>query len=517
MQTWIWFVVFAFRWWNALWVKTFFQPDEFYQSLEVAHHLVFGYGFLTWEWRNSIRSGLHPLIFATLYRLLKVLGWDSNYTIMLCAPRILQGTFAAILDYGTYQFALHRYGRRAARWTLACSLFSYFNAYVGVRTFANSLETTLTALALWQWQKYLKLVSQSQTKTIHNPNLKFRALIWFIIFIGIAFLIRPTNLLVWVVPTLLWTTSPKVSFLRPSLIFARVRQLVLEVLNHLPEITAVTSAIFIFNVLVDRYVYGRFVFPIVSFFNFNVTSGLSSLYGVNSSHYYLSQAIPIICGGYIVFLLLSFDLQAIFAVGFILLPYSFIAHKEFRFVYPLSPIILSAIGNGLASVSSKWIRRAFVIISTVHIGVAIVLCRYHQLGAAEVMPLIHSLAAQNKTGIILAPCHTTPWQSQIHVPIADHTWRFLTCEPFEHPFDETNRFYLDMPAYLDQLDAYPDYLVFFEERLPSLEKYFHSKGLLYNEFARYFNSWIPESEERRGNLLVYEKQYESFNEGKSRI
>ena len=28
---------------------TFFQPDEFYQSLEVAHRAIFGYGRLTWE------------------------------------------------------------------------------------------------------------------------------------------------------------------------------------------------------------------------------------------------------------------------------------------------------------------------------------------------------------------------------------------------------------------------------------------------------------------------------------
>ncbi|EPY49795.1 pig-B [Schizosaccharomyces cryophilus OY26] len=512
MQTWMWFVVFAFRWWNALWVKTFFQPDEFYQSLEVAHHLVFGYGFLTWEWRKYIRSGLHPLVFALLYRFLKLLGWDSNYTIMVGAPRILQGTFAAILDYATYQFALNRYGRRAAQWTLACSLFSFFNAYVGVRTFANSLETPLTALALWEWQKYLKYSSQIRTNAIDNPNLRFRSFLRFLTFIGIAFLIRPTNLLVWVVPVLLWTKSPRESFLSPSKIFSRVRLLFFEVLYHLPATLTVIGMILVLNVLVDRYVYGHFVFPIFSFFNFNVTSGLSSLYGVNSSHYYLSQAIPLICGGYLIFLLLSLDLQAVLAVGFVLLPYSFISHKEFRFVYPLSPILLSAIGNALASVSSKWIRRGFLFISAVHIGVAIVLCRFHQLGAADVMPLIHSLASQNKTGIILAPCHTTPWQSHIHVPNADHTWRFLTCEPFERPLDETDRFYSDMPAYLDQLDTFPDYLIFFQERLPLLENYFNTRGLLYTEFATYFNSWIPESEERRGDLLVYKKQSQSLNE-----
>lgn len=33
--------------------KTFFQPDEFYQSLEPAHRMVWGTGYETWEWRDS--------------------------------------------------------------------------------------------------------------------------------------------------------------------------------------------------------------------------------------------------------------------------------------------------------------------------------------------------------------------------------------------------------------------------------------------------------------------------------
>ncbi|RHY09382.1 hypothetical protein DYB36_008543 [Aphanomyces astaci] len=36
----------AFRVFNALFVRTYFNPDEFWQSSEVAHHMVFGYGYL---------------------------------------------------------------------------------------------------------------------------------------------------------------------------------------------------------------------------------------------------------------------------------------------------------------------------------------------------------------------------------------------------------------------------------------------------------------------------------------
>ena len=34
--------------------------DETWQSVEIAHKLVFGYGHLTWEWVEGIRSYLHP-------------------------------------------------------------------------------------------------------------------------------------------------------------------------------------------------------------------------------------------------------------------------------------------------------------------------------------------------------------------------------------------------------------------------------------------------------------------------
>lgn len=60
----------------ALSTRTFFQPDEFFQSLEPAHHLVFGYGYLTWEWLTStpIRSIVYPALNVPVYWLLKISG-----------------------------------------------------------------------------------------------------------------------------------------------------------------------------------------------------------------------------------------------------------------------------------------------------------------------------------------------------------------------------------------------------------------------------------------------------------
>jgi phosphatidylinositol glycan class B len=60
----------------ALVTRTFFQPDEYFQSLEPAHRIVFGYGQLTWEWLNPkpIRSIFYPALNVPVYFLLKLLG-----------------------------------------------------------------------------------------------------------------------------------------------------------------------------------------------------------------------------------------------------------------------------------------------------------------------------------------------------------------------------------------------------------------------------------------------------------
>lgn len=63
-------------------VQTFFVPDEYYQSVEIAHKLVFGYGHLTWEWHQGIRSYGYPLIFAVLFKILKIFSLDSPQAVV---------------------------------------------------------------------------------------------------------------------------------------------------------------------------------------------------------------------------------------------------------------------------------------------------------------------------------------------------------------------------------------------------------------------------------------------------
>jgi len=83
----------------AVSTRTFFQPDEYFQCLEPAHRIAFGYGHLTWEWVSSkpIRSAAYPAIWAWLFKLLALLGPEDDnmivsHTLPLTEPHLTELT-----------------------------------------------------------------------------------------------------------------------------------------------------------------------------------------------------------------------------------------------------------------------------------------------------------------------------------------------------------------------------------------------------------------------------------------
>lgn len=112
-QLFIFVICLLFRYLNAYLTRTYDNPDEYWQGQEVAHHLVFGYGYLTWEWQEKIRSFAHPLTVATIYKCLKSLGLDHSY-ILIAAPRYFQATLAAVADLSTYTLAKKVFGNHIA-------------------------------------------------------------------------------------------------------------------------------------------------------------------------------------------------------------------------------------------------------------------------------------------------------------------------------------------------------------------------------------------------------------------
>jgi phosphatidylinositol glycan class B len=133
-----WMMLLVFRCINALAVRTFFQPDEYFQSLEPAWQMAFGPqsgAWITWvsamlsitvttywvsnsqqEWHYQLRSSLHPALFAIVYFLadkaMTLVSLFPQFRAMILAvlPNLVQAYFAAVGDYYTWQLAERIYG-----------------------------------------------------------------------------------------------------------------------------------------------------------------------------------------------------------------------------------------------------------------------------------------------------------------------------------------------------------------------------------------------------------------------
>ena len=62
-----------------------FWPDEIYQSLEQAHRAVFGYGLISWEFRDGARNWLFPGAIAGIWKVAAGVGVESSITLVLIA------------------------------------------------------------------------------------------------------------------------------------------------------------------------------------------------------------------------------------------------------------------------------------------------------------------------------------------------------------------------------------------------------------------------------------------------
>jgi GPI mannosyltransferase 3 len=131
----------------AVFTRTFFQPDEYLQSLEPAHVIVFGYGHLTWEWlaERPIRSAVYPALNIPIFWMLKVMGLDATYpSLLVCkafqqtrltlpivfrqivGPKILHGTIGAITDSWIFELTTKVIGEKYVLTSVTLSAPSLF-------------------------------------------------------------------------------------------------------------------------------------------------------------------------------------------------------------------------------------------------------------------------------------------------------------------------------------------------------------------------------------------------------
>ncbi|CAH9105438.1 unnamed protein product [Cuscuta epithymum] len=477
---------------NSLLVQTYFNPDEHWQALEVAHHITFGYGHLTWEWKRGIRSYLHPFIFSLLYKGLSFLKLDRPW-FMIRTPRLLQSVFSAVGDLYLYKISQKLFDDHVAIWALFAQLTNWFMFFSCTRTLSNSFETVLTLMSLYNWP--------SIRRYPNTPPSGSRK--WALAFAALACAIRPTSAITWLYVGLLelYFADKKMKFI-------------------LLEVVPIGTLILGVTLLLDRWMYGTWVIVPLNFLKFNFLSSGGDYYGTHVWHWYLSQGFTVMVFTFLPFSLVGAIMSKHWKlsglIAWVLGVYSLLSHKEFRFVLPMLPIALMFSGYLLAKLGVPSISRTsytglskkhlcvFFLLIT-NIPMALYMSLVHQAGTEDVMNYLSVEAANgNVTSILfLTPCHATPYYSTLHRNIP---MRFLDCTPSEAKgvVDESDRFLSDPVGFATRFAkgwSLPSHIVVFDAQEKLLEEFLALHN--FKEIKRFFHAHFKVDRELQASIAVY--------------
>lgn len=455
-------------------VQTAHVPDEYWQSLEVAHYLAFGYGYLTWEWTAKIRSYVYPFLISFLYRLLAIFSLDSVINLII-VPRLFQATISAYADYKFYKWTKNK-------WMLYSLCINWYWYYCATRTLINSLETSFTiiALSMFPWR---------------NSNIKSTKFLWIV---GFLCTIRPTAVIVWI----------------PLCIYHFCTSSQNKVLL-ICQYGTVGTIYLLGSVMLDSYCYKSFTISSLEFFRLNVLQAIGDTYGKKHTLWYIFFALPVLLGLHSVTFLATLpqifkrskqfhrELVMLVVIGWTLGIYSLLSHKEFRFLLPLLPMFIyisTSYTVHVKMISRELLRKIFLsllLITNVIPGLYFSLI--HQRGTLDIMNILQTdLATENFTSVnilFLTPCHATPLYSHLHVNV---TTRFLTCEPnlknSKGYIDEADQFFENPMLwirnnYLQNENVIPSHLITFD-KIPSKIKDFLEN---YRLLSKVFHTHFPQS------------------------
>ncbi|PKI82369.1 Gpi10p [Malassezia vespertilionis] len=441
--------------------RTFFQPDEYWQSLEIAHRIVFGYGYRTWEWIGTpIRSIAHPALFVPWYALLKWTGMDSSLTLLTIGPPIQQALISAVGDWYAYRLILRIGGQRVAQCWAVLHLLSFYWVYTATRTFANTTEAALCSITLYFWPLSPVLVT-------HTPMRTFRCAL---LAAFCAVLIRPTSLVLFAFLGLhtLYMAWRHAGVKRACILLANALAVGLPVLAS--------------GVALDTLYYGQRIVTPYLFVRENLFKNLAVFYGRHPWHWYFTQGIPVLTTVLFPWSMIGWykslsgnvhpkwDAASLCTLAWLSLwttcLYSFLSHKELRFLQPLVPWFTLFAANAWRALP-KLVRGLLLI----QLPLLVYAAAFHCTGQVQVMAYLHMLPPKQTVGFLM-PCHSTPWQSHMHARhlemsefdeelISGDTGRawFLTCHPPRRTnartyWDQTDFFYEDPVRYMKS--RFPD-------------------------------------------------------------
>ena len=291
-------------------------PDEIFNTLEPAHRLAYGYGVIAWEWRDGIRSWIYPAFLAGVMRATAWMGPGSRGyltgVIVVLSLLSLTGVWFA------YAWAKRTTGMAAA-WIAAGAVATWYQlVYFSPKAFTEVFATDFLLPGL-----YLGMYGDEL------PEKK--RLLLSGICLGIAVCVRPQY-------------APAVAF--AVLWFCRKQWK-----TRAPALFAgLLLPVIIFGV-VDAFTWSYPFQSYIRYFQIVMLSGRNNHYGVEPWYIFFvalwRTMWPMLLLA--VFAIKRNELLA-WVVAITVVTHSAIGHKEFRFIYPVLPILVVMAAMGLVEI-----------------------------------------------------------------------------------------------------------------------------------------------------------------------
>lgn len=300
----------------AVKLPNLYWADEVFQTQEPAHSLAYGNGMMSWEFRTGARSWVFPGFLAAVMRATDWMGQGSDgyllgVTIVLCLISLSAVWFS-------FAWTNCVSGAAAAVVAATAAAFWYELIYYAPKAFSEVLAGNLLLPGL-----YLGHFADD------GPRVRWR-LFLASFFIGLACALRMQ--------------------LAPVMILAAFffcRKSWRERL--VPVISGMLLPILCFG-LVDFFTWSHLFQSYVTMLRFQATIGGSWkpwYYFFVRILFHYGPLIPFVCLGARRSPFLAWMLVAI------VLPHSFVSHKEWRFIYPAMPLMITLAAIGAAEVFYK--------------------------------------------------------------------------------------------------------------------------------------------------------------------
>jgi phosphatidylinositol glycan class B len=303
------------------------HPDEVFQTREAAHRLAYGYGVVTWEYREGVRSWVFPAFLAGVMRATDSIGAGSagyllGITVVLSLLSLSTVWFAFMWSYRTS-------GTIAAVVAAGTCAIWYELVYYAPRALNEVVAAHFFLPGL-----YLGVYGSS----IRERHRLFVAGLFF----GLALALR--------------------ALLTPAVILAAAYICRRNWRDRLaPMIAGIVLPVAAFGLL-DAITWSYPFQSYVRYFWVNIVEGRSLIIGLAAPWYtyaliltwQLGPMIPLAAWGARRSPLLGWVALAI------LLTHSAIPHKEYRYIYPVLPIVIALAAASVAEVASElnaWWRR----------------------------------------------------------------------------------------------------------------------------------------------------------------